>query len=64
MNDKEFNNQMELISRHISKAQQCNEYGRSDDAEVHIMIADVLMKGLKAKQYEKESLDNLRSAVL
>lgn len=38
--------QDELADKHSAKADQCSEYGKYDDAEVHRVIAHILRQGL------------------
>lgn len=65
MSYKDLDHQNELVGKHIAKAQQCQEYGKLDDADVHMKIAEILLKGLhQAKpSYEEESLNNLAQSL-
>jgi hypothetical protein len=47
-----FKNQMELVKKHQAKAEQCMEYGKLEDASVHLAIATILNNGLNAKERE------------
>lgn len=59
MNQNDFEHQLGLMDTHMAKAEQCIEYGRKDDAKVHLMIARTLREGLEAKfNYEKQALLN------
>jgi hypothetical protein len=59
--------QLDKAQTHMDKAVQCIEYGRPDDADVHIRIAMVLLKEAKKAQtvrdYEQDSLSNLASVL-
>jgi len=57
--------QHKIVDRHIAKAQQCQEYGKLNDADVHMAIAEILLKGLKEAKpsYKEESLNNLAQAL-
>lgn len=55
---------MEMLDKHVSKAEQCIEYGKLDDAKVHLTIARILREGMEARfEYEQESLNNLAQSL-
>ena len=57
----------ELINRHLAKAQQCVEYKKFEDADVHLKIATILNQGAPdfsdIYEYEKQSLNNLAQSL-
>lgn len=45
MSYKDLEHQQKLIDTHIAKANQCLEYHKLDDANVHLTIARILLEG-------------------
>lgn len=60
---KQTEHQNRLIDNHLAKAAQCLEYRKTDDALVHLTIAEILQSGIKAKFYKQESLSNLAQSL-
>lgn len=40
-----LDHQLATIDKHLNKAEQCMEYGRLDDARVHLKIVRILREG-------------------
>jgi len=65
MSYKDLEYQGKLVDKHLTKAAQCQEYGKLDDGSTHIAIAEILLRGLREARptYEEESLNNLAQAL-